>query len=269
MLLHCSNLFFHPYQGELAERLASMSGLDRTFFCNSGTEAMEACLKFARRYWYTAGEVERTGIVALQGAFHGRTMGSLSITADPHYRDPFAPLLADVTFVPPDDAGALRAGGDGENGCGGAGRHSGRGRGAPDRAGVRQRGAGRPAIAPARSSSATRCSAGSDARGTRSTTRFWGCGRISWRSARRSARASRSARRSSRRRWPRRLGFGDHGSTYGGNLLACRAGLFFVGQSAGRRPARSRRPRGRAFREPPARARARARHRCARCAGAA
>jgi acetylornithine/N-succinyldiaminopimelate aminotransferase len=108
VLLHCSNLFFHPYQGQLAERLASMSGLHRTFFCNSGTEGMEACLKFARRYWYTAGETGRTRIVALEGAFHGRTMGSLSVTADPHYRDPFAPLLADVTFVPANDAAAVR-----------------------------------------------------------------------------------------------------------------------------------------------------------------
>ena len=86
----------------------SMSGLDRTFFCNSGTEGMEACLKFARRYWYTAGEKGRTRIVALEGAFHGRTMGSLSVTADPHYRDPFAPLLADVTFVPANDVGGHR-----------------------------------------------------------------------------------------------------------------------------------------------------------------
>ena len=109
MLLHSSNLFFHPYQGQLADRLATMSGLDRTFFCNSGTEGMEACLKFARRYWYTAGEKCRTRIVALEGAFHGRTMGSLSVTADPHYRDPFAPLLADVTFVPANDVEAVEA----------------------------------------------------------------------------------------------------------------------------------------------------------------
>src|SRR5688572_20478483 len=54
-LIHTSNLFFHPLQGELAERLASLSGLSRTFFCNSGTEAIEACLKFARRYWHSKG----------------------------------------------------------------------------------------------------------------------------------------------------------------------------------------------------------------------
>ena len=60
-LLHTSNLFFHPLQGQLAERLATLSGLPRAFFCNSGTEAVEACLKFARRYWYTQGE-PRAGV---------------------------------------------------------------------------------------------------------------------------------------------------------------------------------------------------------------
>src|SRR5262245_49427730 len=55
-LLHTSNLFYHPLQGQLAERLAQLSGLPRAFFCNSGAEAVEACLKFARRYWYTKGE---------------------------------------------------------------------------------------------------------------------------------------------------------------------------------------------------------------------
>src|SRR5436853_7725188 len=76
-LLHTSNLFFHPLQGELAERLANLSGLPRAFFCNSGAEAVEACLKFARRYWFTAGET-RTEIIALEESFHGRTMGELS-----------------------------------------------------------------------------------------------------------------------------------------------------------------------------------------------
>jgi acetylornithine/succinyldiaminopimelate/putrescine aminotransferase len=67
---------------------------------------MEACLKFARRYWFTKGE-PRAGFVALTRAFHGRTFGSLSITADPHYREPFAPLVAGATFVDPDDPQAL------------------------------------------------------------------------------------------------------------------------------------------------------------------
>src|SRR6185503_8791089 len=94
-LLHTSNLFFHPLQGQLAERLANLSGLPRAFFCNSGTEAVEACLKFARRYWHTLGE-SRSEIVALEGSFHGRTFGALSVTWDEHYRTPFAPLLAGV-----------------------------------------------------------------------------------------------------------------------------------------------------------------------------
>jgi acetylornithine/N-succinyldiaminopimelate aminotransferase len=107
-LLHTSNLFFHPLQGQLAERLAQISGLPRAFFCNSGTEAVEACLKFARRYWRTLGET-RTEIVALEESFHGRTIGALSVTSDEHYRAPFAPLLAGVTFVPANDASALAA----------------------------------------------------------------------------------------------------------------------------------------------------------------
>ena len=98
-LLHTSNLFFHPLQGQLAERLAHLSGLPRAFFCNSGTEAVEACLKFARRYWHTLGET-RTEIIALEDSFHGRTMGALSVTSDEHYRTPFAPLLSGITFVP-------------------------------------------------------------------------------------------------------------------------------------------------------------------------
>ena len=106
-LVHTSNLFFHPYQAELSEKLARLSGLDRAFFCNSGTEAMEACLKFARRYWYTKGERQRTEFVALTRAFHGRTFGSLSVTADPHYREPFEPLVPGVTFVDPGVPDAL------------------------------------------------------------------------------------------------------------------------------------------------------------------
>jgi acetylornithine aminotransferase/acetylornithine/N-succinyldiaminopimelate aminotransferase len=97
-LLHTSNLFFHPLQGRLAERLTALSGLERAFFCNSGTEAIEACLKFARRYWHTLGET-RTEIVALEESFHGRTIGSLSVTSDPHYRAPFEPLLSGVTWI--------------------------------------------------------------------------------------------------------------------------------------------------------------------------
>lgn len=105
-LLHTSNLFYHPLQGRAAEALAKLSGLPRAFFCNSGTEAVEACLKFARRYWYTSGE-ERPELVALEGSFHGRTIGALSVTSDESYRRPFEPLLANVRWVPMNDASAL------------------------------------------------------------------------------------------------------------------------------------------------------------------
>jgi acetylornithine/N-succinyldiaminopimelate aminotransferase len=108
-LLHTSNLFFHPLQGELAERLSTLSGLPRAFFCNSGAEAVEASLKFARRYWRAQGQQARTEYVALEHSFHGRTMGSLSVTWDDHYRAPFGPLVPGVTFVPPGDPVALRA----------------------------------------------------------------------------------------------------------------------------------------------------------------
>lgn len=107
-LVHTSNLFFHPLQGQVAARLARLSGLPRAFFCNSGTEAVEACLKFARRYWHAAGSPARTEIVALERSFHGRTFGSLSVTSGTPYREPFAPLVPGVRFVPPDDPEALR-----------------------------------------------------------------------------------------------------------------------------------------------------------------
>jgi predicted acetylornithine/succinylornithine family transaminase len=108
-LIHTSNLYYHPLQGQLAATLASMSGLQRAFFCNSGTEAVEACLKFARRYWYSQGVKNRTGYVALEHGFSGRTMGALSVTANAHYRDPFGPLVPGVTFVSPDDVAGLEA----------------------------------------------------------------------------------------------------------------------------------------------------------------
>jgi acetylornithine/succinyldiaminopimelate/putrescine aminotransferase len=108
-MIHCSNLFFHPLQGKVAERLAGLSGLSRAFFCNSGAEAVEACLKFARRYWFTKGDAARTEIIAMEGDFHGRTYGALSVTWDDHYRAPFAPLLPNVRFARLNDPAALRS----------------------------------------------------------------------------------------------------------------------------------------------------------------
>ena len=107
-LLHTSNLFHHPLQAELAAELSKLSGLPRAFFCNSGAEAVEACLKFSRRYWHAQG-TPRTKFVALDHSFHGRTMGAVSVTWDEHYRAPFNPLVPGVVFVSPLDAAAIAA----------------------------------------------------------------------------------------------------------------------------------------------------------------
>lgn len=103
-LLHISNLYYHPAQGLLAERLVRASGLCRAFFCNSGTEANEAALKFAR-----LANPGRAEIVALNESFHGRTMGSLAMTGHAAYRTPFEPLIPGVTFIEPNDLAALEA----------------------------------------------------------------------------------------------------------------------------------------------------------------
>ena len=102
-LIHVSNLFFHEYQAEVAKRLARMSGLDRAFFCNSGTEAWEGALKFARAYAQSQnrnGHGPKSRIIALDNSFHGRTFGSLATTGQEKYRAPFTPLVPGVTFVP-------------------------------------------------------------------------------------------------------------------------------------------------------------------------
>ncbi|HXY06569.1 MAG TPA: aspartate aminotransferase family protein [Terriglobales bacterium] len=101
-LIHVSNLFFHPYQAELARRLTKISGLDRAFFANSGTEAWEGALKLARAYArnrVTNGHRPKWRILALDHSFHGRTMGSLATTGQAKYRDPFGPLVPGVSFV--------------------------------------------------------------------------------------------------------------------------------------------------------------------------
>jgi acetylornithine/N-succinyldiaminopimelate aminotransferase len=108
LLLHASNLYYHEYQGRLAERLANVSGLARSFFCNSGTEAMEGALKMIRAHG-NARSREKHEIVSLEGSFHGRTLGALSITGQPKYRKDFEPLLPGARFVPRNDFEALEA----------------------------------------------------------------------------------------------------------------------------------------------------------------
>jgi acetylornithine/N-succinyldiaminopimelate aminotransferase len=101
-LIHISNLFFHEYQSELAKKLIKVSGLDKAFFCNSGTEAWEGALKLARAFARannSNGHKAKWRILALENSFHGRTFGSLATTGQAKYRHPFAPLLPGVSFV--------------------------------------------------------------------------------------------------------------------------------------------------------------------------
>lgn len=106
--LHISNLLYHEYAGRLAEKLVRLSGLDRAFFTNSGAESVEGALKFARVATNAAGTSPRKyRILAVEGAFHGRTMGSLSATWESKYRTPFAPLVPGFEFVRFDDTDDL------------------------------------------------------------------------------------------------------------------------------------------------------------------
>jgi acetylornithine/N-succinyldiaminopimelate aminotransferase len=110
-LIHTSNLFYHPYQAELARLLTRISGLDRAFFCNSGTEAWEGALKLARAYARTRnsnGHKAKWRLLALENSFHGRTFGALATTGQEKYRHPFAPLVPGVNFVAFNDVNDLK-----------------------------------------------------------------------------------------------------------------------------------------------------------------
>jgi acetylornithine/N-succinyldiaminopimelate aminotransferase len=111
-LLHTSNLFFHEHTAELALRLTEISGMDRVFFCNSGTEAWEAALKLARAHagvLRSEGKSIGTKFLAVEQSFHGRTMGSVATTHKEKYREPFAPVMPGVDFVRFNDVADLRA----------------------------------------------------------------------------------------------------------------------------------------------------------------
>jgi acetylornithine aminotransferase/acetylornithine/N-succinyldiaminopimelate aminotransferase len=111
-LIHISNLYYHTGQAEVAVRLTEMTGLDRAFFCNSGTEAWEAAMKLARAYAgvrRSEGATLGTKFLALENSFHGRTFGAVSTTHKEKYREPFAPVVPDVEFVRFDDVEDLKA----------------------------------------------------------------------------------------------------------------------------------------------------------------
>jgi acetylornithine/N-succinyldiaminopimelate aminotransferase len=227
-LLHTSNLFFHPLQGQVAEKLSAISGLPRTFLCNSGAEAVEACLKFARRYWYTRQE-PRAEFIALEESFHGRTLGALSVTSDEHYRAPFEPLLPTVRFVPVNDPAAIKAAVSSKTAAIIAEPVQGEG-------GVRP-------LTPAFASAITEACAASGALLIADEVQS-GLGRtgslfyftelglkphlVSVGKALGGGVPVGAALISDE--VAKAISYGDHGSTYGGNLLACRAALWFLNE---------------------------------------
>lgn len=107
-LLHTANILYHEGHIAMCERLVDMSFGHQVFLCNSGTEAMEAAIKAARRYFYIQGD-RRAGLVATHGSFHGRSLGALSITGQPTYREGYAPMLPETQLVPFGDVAAMRA----------------------------------------------------------------------------------------------------------------------------------------------------------------
>jgi acetylornithine/N-succinyldiaminopimelate aminotransferase len=108
LLIHSSNLYYHQYQGKLAKRLCQMSGLQRCFFANTGTEAIEGALKMIHSHGRST-SADKFEVIALENSFHGRTLGALSITGQAKYRADFEPLVPGARFVPVNDIPALEA----------------------------------------------------------------------------------------------------------------------------------------------------------------
>lgn len=98
-LIHISNLFYNQPAIDAAEKLLKVSQMDRVFFTNSGTEAIEGALKIAKRYAYDKGMAPDYEIIAMKHSFHGRSLGALSVTGNDHYREPFGPLIPNVQFA--------------------------------------------------------------------------------------------------------------------------------------------------------------------------
>ncbi len=108
-LMHVSNLYHTEPQARLAQMLAETSFADKVYFCNSGAEAVEAAIKFSRKFGKADGAAGRDQFVAFSGAFHGRTMGALALTPRPHYQDPFRPLMPGAQFATFNDLSSAEA----------------------------------------------------------------------------------------------------------------------------------------------------------------
>ena len=107
-LLHVSNLYYNVPIAEAGEKLAKASGLEKVFFTNSGTEAIEGALKAAKKYAYIRDGHSGHEIIAMNHSFHGRTIGALSVTGNAHYREPFEPLMANVKFADFNDIDSVK-----------------------------------------------------------------------------------------------------------------------------------------------------------------
>ncbi|WP_028243561.1 aspartate aminotransferase family protein [Pseudobutyrivibrio ruminis] len=108
-ITHTSNLYYHQPMIEAAEKLCKASQMDKVFFTNSGAEAIEGALKTAKKYAYNKKGPGDYEIIAMENSFHGRTIGSLSVTGTEHYREPFYPLMSGVKFATFNDFGSILA----------------------------------------------------------------------------------------------------------------------------------------------------------------
>ncbi len=108
-LLHTSNLYYHESAVSAGEKLLHLSGMDRVFFTNSGTEAIEGAIKAAKKYAYNKSGRAGFEIIAMEHSFHGRSIGALSVTGTTHYREPFEPLMGGVKFAQFNDLDSVKA----------------------------------------------------------------------------------------------------------------------------------------------------------------
>ncbi len=108
-LLHTSNLFYNVPSIEAGERLLKVAEMDKVFFTNSGTEAIEGALKIAKRYGYNKDQKHDHEIIAMEHSFHGRSLGALSVTGNDHYQEPFKPLLPGIHFAKFNDLDSVKA----------------------------------------------------------------------------------------------------------------------------------------------------------------
>ena len=108
-LIHTSNLFYNSNLAEAAKKVVTATGMDKVFFTNSGTEAIEGAIKLARKYAYQKGIKEDSEIISMNHSFHGRSLGALAVTGNKHYQEPFGPMTAGIKFADYNDLESVKA----------------------------------------------------------------------------------------------------------------------------------------------------------------